>query len=455
MAETLSVVGLGKLGASMVAAIASRGINVIGLDINPAAVQALAVGRAPVQETDLAETIANNIDRIRATSDMDELILNSSMTFVIVPTPSDERGAFSLEYAAAAMKTIGASLAKKDEYHTVVLTSTVLSGSCRYGLIPVLEKEAGKIVGRDFGFCYSPEFIALGSVIKNFLNPDFTLVGEYDERSGKNIEEAYSKIMPKNTPCKRMSLENAELAKISLNAYVTSKITFANMLAEICQQIPGGDVDVVTEAIGLDSRIGRKYLTGALGFGGPCFPRDNVALAFFADAVGIKAKLPEATDFVNRSLAGSIAQTVKSMTKPDDTVAVLGLAYKPQSHVLEESQGIALSRALCEIGVQVKAHDPLSQAMDSKQIPAVIQVCKSVDEVLKGASAVLITTPDEAYASLKESDFAYVQQGCVILDFWRILKNVLSGFSQVRYVPYGCGTKDERLVTRLKDLWSL
>ena len=151
-------------------------------------------------------------------------------------------------------------------------------------MLPILERESGKKAGKDFGLCYSPEFIALGSIIRDFLNPDFTLLGEFDERCGAHLEEVYKRVMGPDTPCARMSLENAELTKISVNTYVTTKITFANMLAEMCEKLPGGNVDVVTNALGLDSRIGRKYLTGSIGYGGPCFPRDNVALSFMAPA---------------------------------------------------------------------------------------------------------------------------------------------------------------------------
>ena len=170
-----SIVGLGKLGASMAAAIASRGFQVVGVDVNQRAVDQLAAGHAPVQETNLEEMVAANKERIRATRSHEEAVLGSDLTFVIVPTPSDDRGAFSLQYASWAFKELGRALAKKKDYHVIVLTSTVLPGSMRYGLLPILEQESGKKCGRDFGLCYSPEFIALGSVIRDFLNPDFTL----------------------------------------------------------------------------------------------------------------------------------------------------------------------------------------------------------------------------------------------------------------------------------------
>ncbi len=234
MIEKVSVIGLGKLGASMVAAIASRGFEVIGVDVNQKSVDLVNEGKEPVQETDLGKYISENKERIRATMSHEEAILNSDISFVIVPTPSDEKGSFSLQYAAWAFQEIGKALTKKNGYHIIVLTSTVLPGATRFGLLPILEKVSGKKAGRDFGLCYSPEFIALGSVIRDFLNPDFTLCGEFDERSGSELEEFYSKVMFGNSPCKRMSLENAELTKISVNTFVTTKITFANMLADLC-----------------------------------------------------------------------------------------------------------------------------------------------------------------------------------------------------------------------------
>src|SRR5213083_1994649 len=206
MAEKVSVIGLGKLGASMAAAFASRGFNVVGVDVNQSSVDLVNAGHAPVQETGLEEMIAANSDRIRATISHEDAILNSDISFVIVPTPSDDRGAFSLQYAEWAFREIGRALGKKKTYHNVVLTSTVLPGSTRQALLPVLERESGKTAGADFGLCYSPEFIALGSIINDFLNPDFTLIGELDDRCGSHLEEVYSRVMFGDPQCARMSL---------------------------------------------------------------------------------------------------------------------------------------------------------------------------------------------------------------------------------------------------------
>ncbi|MCA1625190.1 MAG: nucleotide sugar dehydrogenase [Acidobacteria bacterium] len=453
MTQKISVIGLGKLGASMAAALASRGFEVIGVDVNQRSIELVNQGKAPVQETNLDETISANKERIKATTSHEEAVLNSDISFVIVPTPSDERGAFSLQYAAWAFKEIGRALSKKNSYHNVVLTSTVLPGSTREALIPILEKESGKKAGRDFGVCYSPEFIALGSIIQNFLNPDFTLIGELDERAGSQLEEIYSRVMVNGAPSARMSLENAELTKISVNTFVTTKITFANMLAEICEKLPNGNVDVVTNALGMDSRIGRKYLTGALGYGGPCFPRDNVALTFIAKELGVDAKLAETTDSMNRAVAAKVVERLRPMIRENATVAVLGLSYKPFSHVTEESQALFIAQALSRAGARVVGFDPLAGEMALNELHGQIVVLDSIEECLKQAEAVLITTPDPAFKELTVESFKNERSEILVVDFWRILQDKLDEQSKIKYIAFGYGDDDQENTKRLKELW--
>jgi UDPglucose 6-dehydrogenase len=453
MIEDVSIIGLGKLGASMAAGMASRGFNVIGVDIDHRAVEAINAGRAPVQETDLDEMIMNNRERLQATMSHVEAIAKSDISFVIVPTPSDEKGAFSLQYAAFAFKEIGRALAKKDGYHVVVLTSTVLPGSTRYGLLPILERESGKRCGRDFGLCYSPEFIALGSVIRDFLNPDFYLVGEFDARSGDALQSVNERVALNKAPCQRMTIENAELAKISLNSYVTMKISFANMLADLCERIPGGNVDQVSDALGMDTRIGRKYLTGGLGYGGPCFPRDNVALSFLARELGAENDIPTTTDRVNKALADRIVKSLRSRVRKGATVAVLGLAYKPFSHVVEESQGILLARTLAGSGYRVLAFDPLANESALKELHYHALILSSVEECLREAELVLITTPDPCFKALTADDLLKGKAQVTVVDFWRILKNELNGKEGICYMPGGCCIDESSAEAKLRNLW--
>lgn len=453
MIKDVSVIGLGKLGGTMAGCLASRGFNVIGVDVSQKAVDDLNAGRAPAQETGLDEMINKYKVRIRATLSHEEAILGSELSFVIVPTPSDDRGAFSIQYAAFAFEAIGKALAKRSTYHTVVLTSTVLPGSTRYGLLPILEKFSGKKCGKDFGLCYSPEFIALGTVIRDYLNPDFYLVGEFDERSGTALESVNSRVALNSAPSKRMSIENAELAKISVNSYVTLKISYANMLADLCERVPGGDVDVVSDAIGMDKRIGRRYLTGGFGYGGPCFPRDNVALNFIGRHLGAATQLLEVNDTYNRTISPRFVEKLKPHLRKGSTVAVLGLAYKPLSHVIEESSGIYLCRALANSGLRVIGHDPLATAEAHMALQDHALVTESVSDCLQDAECVLVTTPDDTYKALKPENFIGNKNTVTVVDFWRCLPETVRNHPKIRYVPMGRCLDDAEAIRKLDGLW--
>ncbi len=449
-----SIIGLGKLGASMLAGMASRGLKVIGVDVSAKAVEAVQRHCAPVEETDLDATIKANAERIAATLDYDEAVHNSPVSFVIIPTPSDGRGAFSLKYAAECFASIGKSLRKKDGYHVVVLTSTVLPGSTRHGLLPIIEKESGKKCGRDFGLCYNPEFIALGSVIKNFLNPDFYLLGEFDSRSGDALEAVHNRVSANRAPVKRMSLENAEIAKIAVNSFVTLKISYANMLLDICDRVPGANVDVVSDAIGTDSRIGRKYLTGGLGFGGPCFPRDNAALAFLGEYLGAETSLLRTNDDYNHGNSDRILRRLGAKLPCGGKAAVLGLAYKPFSHIVEESASIYLCRSLKSAGYAVSGYDPLARDSALQALGAGYDIVDSMDACLADADIVFIGTPDPLFRALRPEQIAPSGKTVHVVDFWRCLPREVHTARNIVYIPEGCCLDDSAAVNKLTALWA-
>jgi UDPglucose 6-dehydrogenase len=293
--SAISVIGLGKLGAPLAACLAAKGHSVIAVDVDAQKVDAINEGRAPVFEPGLEEKIGQSNGRLRATQDIAEAVAASEITFIVVATPSETDGGFSNRYVLATCESIGRALRSKTNFHVVALTSTVMPGSSDGEVRAALEKASGRRAGQDFGLCYNPEFIALGSVIHDFLNPDFVLIGESDARSGGILESLYREVCDNSPMFARMNLLNAEITKLSVNAFVTTKISFANMLARMCELLPGASVDVVTAALGLDSRIGAKYLKGAVSYGGPCFPRDNLALAAFARGIGAPADLAEST----------------------------------------------------------------------------------------------------------------------------------------------------------------
>ena len=414
----LSIIGLGKLGAPMSAVMAHKGHTVVGVDVNPAYVAAIQQGHAPVNEPGLADMIQANRARLSATTDCEEAILATEVTFIIVPTPSGPDGRFSMRFVMSVAERIGAALRRKKGWHLVVLSSTVMPGSTGGQLLPLLEDVSGKRCGEDFGLCYNPEFIALGSVIRDMLNPDMILVGESDARSGDLLESLYQGVCESHPRIQRMNYVNAELTKLSVNTFVTTKISYANMLAQVCETLPGADVDVVTSAIGCDSRIGQKYLKGALGYGGPCFPRDNVAFSALARANGVPALLAEATDQLNRRQVPRLAGLILSQLPEGGTVGILGLAYKPDTDVIEESQGLELAKRLQAAGVSVVVYDPAAMENARRELMPGTSFANSTADCARQADVLAITTPWQEFRSLGADDF---RPGGAVVDCWRIL----------------------------------
>ena len=405
----------------MAAAIASRGFQVVGLDTNREFVGKINAGIAPVAEPRLQEFITRNHARIRATHDWNDAICTTEITCVIVPTPSEPNGEFSLKYALAAAEQIGRALRKKRGYHVVCLTSTVLPGATEARFIPSLEKAAGRKSGRTFGISYNPEFIALGSVIHDLLHPDFVLIGEHEQKTGAILESFYRKLVAPGTPIRRMTIVNAEITKIALNTFITTKISYANMLAEVCEHIPGANVDEVTGALGCDSRIGARYLRGGLGYAGPCFPRDNRAFTFAAKQYGANLPLAEATELVNRHQIDRMLSLISSIRRKGDYIGILGLSYKPDSSVIDESPGVLLATLLSSQGAKVLAYDPLAVPNARRAIDHSVTFATSAKECARHSDVLVILTPWPEFGALVPTDLKRSLRRPRVIDCWRML----------------------------------
>lgn len=414
-----TVIGLGKLGAPLAAVLASKGHDVVAVDTDRERVRLLSEGKAPVEEPQLQGLIDASRPRLRATGSVAEALHDSDVTFVIVPTPSGADGAFSSQYVLAAVREIGAALRGKTRYHVVTVTSTLMPGTTGSEVRAALESASGRRVGEDLGLCYSPEFVALGSVVRDMLFPDLVLVGESDRRAGDVLEAIYRSVCERNPPIQRMSIVNAEVTKIAVNTFVTTKITYANMLSGICERLEGADVDVVTGTLGLDSRIGRKYLQGATGYGGPCFPRDNVAFAVLANRVGARADLAESTDRLNRHQVERLFDIATRNLPAGAAVAVLGLSYKPDTAVIEESQGLSLVKRLAGAGFRVFAHDPMALPAAAAAAPGAFTQLGSAEACVRAADRVVITTPWPQFRDIPAD--AYAGRNLEVIDCWRIL----------------------------------
>lgn len=433
----LAVIGLGKLGACIAAAFAARGFEVIGFDVDRHKTDALARRVAPVEEPDLQEAIDEAGPRLKATNDVCEAVDCSDASFFVPPTPSLDDGSFSNQCLMEALQAVAQAVRKLGKRrYLFVVNSTVTPGTSDRVLKPLLEHNLLGRCGQDFGLCYNPEFIALGDVIRGLFNPDLVLIGESDAISGQLIEKLYKRFCKNTPPIERMSNTDAELAKISVNCAVTMKISFVNQLSAVCAKIPGANPGVILKAIGNDRRIGHSYLKPGLGFGGPCFPRDNRLFQYTSRSVGVEAPLAEATDRVNEGVNQRLLETVLAHCK-SSSVAVLGLAYKPFTGVTDCSPGIWLCQQLAKHGRKVFAHDYLAVANAQMALSnGQVQTCEDAREILqKGCQTFAITCPWPRYRELFESAGADVlKPGTVIVDPWSILDGIGPGLENVRHI---------------------
>ncbi len=434
MSRKVSIIGLGKLGSCMAAAYASKGHEIIGVDINSDFVDKVNKGQAPVKEKDLDKYISENSSKIEATQDFEYAITNTDITFIIVPTPTDKSGGFSVEYVEKACEDIGKALSKKDSYHLVILTSTVLPTDSEEKIIPILEKFSGKKCGVDFGYCYSPEFIAIGTVLRDLLNPDFFLVGEFDQKSGDLLEKFYSTVSDNGSSCRRMNIASAELTKISVNSFLTMKITYANMLAEIAENIPGVDVDDVTGAIGSDIRIGKHYLKGGLGFGGPCFPRDNRAFAYMAENRGIKVPYAAKTDEYNKHIIQRSVELVKNSAEKDLKIGILGMSYKTGTSFSEESQSLLIAKQLSSDGYTVNVFEPFGNDHAEYLLGDLVNYSESIEDCLNNSDLLFVAALDSSYSDLPE--LLKNSNIKILIDPWRQFTE-LQNEENIKYIPFG------------------
>ncbi|MDR2605404.1 MAG: nucleotide sugar dehydrogenase [Desulfovibrio sp.] len=434
----ISFIGLGKLGLCSAACFAAKGHTVVGVDADPAVLSALRAGRCPVREKGLEDMLERARENFSCTGDCGDAVRRSDLTMIIVPTPSRVDGAFSNTYVETALRRLAPALAARSGFHIVSVVSTVMPGSCSSRFVPLLEELTGKECGRDFGLVYNPEFIALGSVIRDFLHPDLVLIGASDERSARTMSDLYASIVESEPYYAVMSLINAEIAKLALNCFVTMKISFADELAALCERIPGADVDTVADAVGADSRVGRKYLKGGMGFGGPCFPRDNRAFQAAGRAYGYEALLGPRVIAVNDAVPERIFARIRQSVPTGGIVALFGVAYKRGTHIVEESQAIILAKRLVEDGYSVRLHDPLALDAARAELGDAVAYCVSPHDAAEGAVCIALLADSPEFAAYDwrrlESSAA---PGALLLDAWRLLRG--RRFGTMRYAPLGIG----------------
>ncbi|MFB3904782.1 MAG: nucleotide sugar dehydrogenase [Acidobacteriota bacterium] len=351
----ISVFGLGYVGCVSAACLARLGNEVVGVDVNPHKVDLIRSGQSTIVEDEIADIIKNAVcsGLLTATGSAVEAIAATEISLVCVGTPSRENGSLDLSYIDSACRSIGAGLALKEDYHVVVIRSTMLPGSTRSTAIPVLEASSGKKAGRDFGVCVNPEFLREGSSVRDFFQPPYTLIGCDESRPSDLVEQLYSTIEAETI---RVPLETAEMIKYACNSFHAVKICFANEIGRLCKSL-GVDGHQLMEIFTKDQKlnISKAYLRPGFAFGGSCLPKDVRALNHFARVSDVEIPLLASLLPSNQA---QLDQALRLITKGGRrNIGVVGLSFKPGTDDLRESPLVILVEHLIGRGFPVKVYD--------------------------------------------------------------------------------------------------
>lgn len=439
----ISIVGTGYVGLCTAVGFTSKGYKVLASNHDPKKAASVNKGIPPFYEPGL-EVLLRTVVRncyLRCVTDHEEVILNTDITFIAVGTPSKPDGSIDLRYIKGSAREIGEALKKKEAYHLVVVKSTVTPGATENIVKPTIERSSNKRCGVDFGLCMNPEFLREGSALHDTLHPDRIIIGEHDKKSGDVLEalyrDFYGEEMP---PLIRTNLPTAELIKYANNAFLATKISFINTIANICEKIPGADITTVAKAIGLDHRISPLFLNAGLGYGGSCLPKDVKALIAYSKQLNYKPALLETTQEVNEKQAKQAVEKAKSQLGElrGKNVAILGLAFKPNTDDMREARSIPIIKQLLKEGASVTAYDPAAIPNTKSIFRNKIKYAPSAIECLKNADCCILITEWEEFKNLTTEDFIQHMKKPILIDGRRIYNP--EEFSQkLKFTAIGLG----------------
>lgn len=383
----ISIFGTGYVGSVTGICLAHWGHQVIFNDIDTRKLDMIEKGRPPVYEPGLDDLLRKNKGHIATTDNPVQAVQQSEISFICVGTPSNGDGSINLQYVEQVCSDIGQAVARKEGIHTVVVKSTVIPGTTEGVVIPALEKQSGKKAGKGFSVVSNPEFLREGNAVHDFFNPDRVIIGAQDETSGELVKQLYS---PVDCPKMITSLKTSEMIKYVSNAFLATKISFANEIGNLCK-VHGIDSYEVFQGVGMDARINPAFFRSGIGFGGSCFPKDVLALIEFAKTSGTERNILQAVITTNEDQPKKLVQLLKRhLDIPGKTIGILGLAFKPGTDDIRETRAIPVVRALLDEKAHIIAYDPLAMDNFRREFPG-ISYARTAEEVL-AADAILIVT---------------------------------------------------------------
>ena len=388
----IAIVGTGYVGLVSGACFAEMGIDVTCVDINPEKIKCLLNGEIPIYEPGLDDLVKRNVEagRLHFTTDLTTCLDNVEVVFSAVGTPPDEDGSADLQYVLEVARTFGRNIKK---YTILVTKSTVPVGTAKK-VKAVIEEELTKRDEQiDFEVASNPEFLKEGAAIKDFMSPDRVVVGVESDRAKKVMERLYRPFQMNNYRLYFMDIPSAEMTKYAANAMLATRISFMNDIANLCDLV-GANVDMVRKGIGADTRIGSKFLYPGCGYGGSCFPKDVKALARTAREYGYTMGVIEAVEAVNERQKEIVVKKLQDKlgTLRGKTIALWGLAFKPETDDMREAPALVVIEKLLEAGASVKVYDPVAMDECRRRIGDRVVYCKDMYDVVIDADALAVLT---------------------------------------------------------------
>jgi UDPglucose 6-dehydrogenase len=390
----ITVVGTGYVGLVSGACFSEFGVQVTCVDNVDGKIEALKRGEIPIYEPGLDEIVARNVrgGRLSFTTDISEAVDQSLVIFIAVGTPAASDGSTDLASVEAVSREIGQHISS---YKVIVTKSTVPVGTSdkvRGWIQEELDRRAEKV---NFSVASNPEFLREGAAIGDFMRPDRVVIGTEagDDHAIAIIKDLYRPLYLNETPFVETDIRSAELSKYAANAFLATKISFINEISVLCEEV-GGDVQAIARAMGLDRRIGQKFLHAGPGYGGSCFPKDTASAAHLARDLGQEFSIVEASMRVNeRQRHRMVEKIISALDGEADgkTVAVLGLSLKPETDDMRDAPAVSIIRGLLDRGASIRAYDPAAMAEAGRMIPEMV-LCKDVYEALTDANVMVIIT---------------------------------------------------------------
>jgi UDPglucose 6-dehydrogenase len=431
------VIGSGYVGLVTGACFAEFGVQVICADKDEAKVEALERGEIPIYEPGLDALVERNVKegRLSFTTDTAQAVRASLVLFIAVQTPPLPDGSTDLAAVDAVAGEIGRAM---DGYKVVVTKSTVPVGTS-FRVRDIIQRELDALgVEARFSVASNPEFLREGAAIQDFMRPDRVVIGAEDDAALGILKDLYRPLFLNETPFVLTNVPTAELTKYAANAFLATKVSFINEMANLCERI-GADVQAVARGIGLDGRIGNKFLHAGPGFGGSCFPKDTRSAAHFARQVGESLEIVEAVIRVNERQRQRMLEKIVKALGGDvrgRTVCVLGLSFKPETDDIRDAPALDIIHGLLERGALVRAFDPVAMAKAAPLLPEV-SFCKDAYHACEGADAMVIVTEWNQFRMLDMERVKGLLQGPVVVDLRNVYRPEAMTRAGFHYVSVG------------------